>query len=540
MANPISPSRGPAALSPAVRQGNLIRLGRETFDVLVIGGGINGAGIARDAALRGLRVALIEKGDFASGTSSRSSKLIHGGLRYLEIGDFRLVREACVERDRLRRRLAPHLVKPLAFLFPVYQGDPVGLFKLELGMWAYDALAAFRNIKMHRRLSAKRVAMIEPSLRQDGLKGAKLYYDCVTDDARLTLETILSASAEGAVVANYVSVVGLLKEGGRVAGAKVQDGRTGAIEEARARVVVNATGPWVDEIRQLDDPDVPPSLRLTKGVHIVVPRERVNHRFAVVLRAPRDQRILFVIPWDDRTLIGTTDTDFDGPPDSVSVEPEDVSYLLEAVNRFFPNACLRPDDIVGSFAGLRPLVAPDDDLDPSSVSREERVLTSPSGLISLTGGKLTTFRVVAETVTDEVVRALQPHRTRRIVRRTKNVPLVGGIYRQGHVGNDLGVNVIDGHLSRYGARAPEVMALLQDKSDLATPIVASLPYIKGEAVYAVETEMAIEVEDILRRRTQIAIRDGQAATKVADDVEALIAPLLDQRMANSGDGSSES
>jgi len=530
LARRVSTPRGPVALSPAVRQANVAQLARDTFDLLVIGGGINGAGIARDAALRGLRIALIEKGDFASGTSSRSSKLIHGGLRYLEIGDFRLVREACNERDRLRRRLAPHLVKPLAFLFPVYQGDPVGLFKLELGMWAYDLLAAFRNIKMHRRLSRKQVARLEPSLRQSGLKGAKLYYDCVTDDARLTLETILSASTEGAVVANYVGVVDFLKADGRLIGARVQDHRSGKVAEVHARVVVNATGPWVDDIRRLDDPGARSSLRLTKGVHIVVPRQRLNHRFAVVLRAPQDHRILFVIPWDDRTLIGTTDTDFRGSPDQVAVESEDIAYLLEAVNAFFPDAHITTADVVGSFAGLRPLVAPEDERDPSSVSREERVLTSASGLISLAGGKLTTFRMVAQNVTDQVVRTLRSNPvlrsapTRKRPRQTKNVPLLGGAGpRQRHDDGDHG---LANHLRRYGARAPEVMAILQHQGDLATPIVANMPYTKGEAVYAVEAEMALEAEDILRRRTQISIRDGQAADQAAGDVEALIAPLL--------------
>ena len=539
MASHRSIFRGPVALSPAVRHANVARLGQNLFDVLVIGGGINGAGIARDAALRGLRVALIEKGDFASGTSSRSSKLIHGGLRYLEIGDFRLVREACIERDRLRRRIAPHLVKPLAFLFPVYDGDPVGLFRLELGMWAYDLLAAFRNIRMHRRLTRGQVQQLESHLRQEGLRGAKLYYDCVTDDARLTLETILSASAEGAVVANYVGLIALLKDGGKIVGARVRDQRTGDEHDVPAHVVVNATGPWVDEVRRLDDPASSPSLRLTKGVHIVVPRTRVGNTFAVVLRSPRDHRILFVIPWEDQTLIGTTDTDFTGSPDQVTVEPEDVDYLLEAVNAFFPQAALSSSDVVSSFAGLRPLVAPDDQRDPSAVSREEHIVTSSFGLISLIGGKLTTFRMVAENVTNKIIHALPHNHARR--RRTRSVPLIGNISPAKRTSpKPLPTSEIANHLDRYGTRMPEVVAIVQDERELASRIVADLPYTKGEAVYAVQTEMAVQAEDILRRRTQISIRNDRAAHQAAEEIEALIAPLLDQKASSPSSGSSGS
>jgi glycerol-3-phosphate dehydrogenase len=501
----------------------LVRLGSEEFDLLVIGGGINGAGIARDAALRGLRVALIEKGDFASGTSSRSSKLIHGGLRYLELGDFRLVREACLERDRLRRYVAPHLVKPMPFLFPVYRGDPVGIFRLEVGMWVYDLLAAFRNIKMHRLLSPKRVAALEPGLRQAQLKGAELYYDCATDDARLTLETILGASGAGAVVANYVRLLELVKDGGQVAGAEIRDERSDGRYTIRARVVVNATGPWVDEVRRLDDPAVTPCLRLTKGVHIVVPRSRVDNRFAVVLRAPRDHRILFVIPWDDRTLIGTTDTDFTGSPDTVSVDTEDVEYLLDAVNVFYPDARLVPGDIVGSFAGLRPLVAPEDARNPSAVSREDRILRSPSGLVTLAGGKLTTFRTVAATVTDHVISRLGGKPTRRR-RRHHKVPLAGGAaHKNGRRRQRVEADRLQ---QRYGERAPEVMALMQERADLSHPLVAGMPYTKGEAVYAVQAEMALDAEDVLRRRTPMAVRDQAAASKAAEEVKALVDTLV--------------
>src|SRR5262245_37931783 len=308
---------------PTSRERNLQRLQEETFDLLVIGGGINGAGIARDAAMRGLHVALVEKGDFASGTSSKSSKLIHGGVRYLQHGDFRLVRVACRERDLLRRRLAPHLVRPLAFLFPVYRGDPVGFLTLGAGMWLYDLLAIFRNIRAHRMLTAKRVLRLEPNLRSAGLHGAALYYDCLTDDARLTLETVLAAAHEGAVTINYLALKEFIKRDGRVVGAYLQGGNDDALIQVRARQVVNATGPWVDDVRKLDDPSAPPTLRLTKGVHIVVRRDRIGNDHAVVMHSPRDKRVLFVIPWETHDLIGTTDTEFNGSLDGISVDAAD-------------------------------------------------------------------------------------------------------------------------------------------------------------------------------------------------------------------------
>src|SRR5262245_52663368 len=279
----------------ARRRAALAALGGETFDLLVVGGGINGAGIARDAAMRGLRTALVERADFASGTSSRSSKLIHGGLRYLEQGHVRLVLEAVRERERLRR-LAPHLVRPQEFIFPIYRGGPVRKFMLAAGLWAYDLLAGLWNVHRHHMLGADAVAAAEPALRRDGLLGAGQYWDARTDDARLVLETALAASREGAVLVSYAEVAGVEKEGGRIVGARVKDLIGGDTVTVRARVVVNAAGPWVDRVSELDAPS-PARLRLTKGVDVVVPRERVGNRAAIVLHAVRDRRVMFAIPW---------------------------------------------------------------------------------------------------------------------------------------------------------------------------------------------------------------------------------------------------
>jgi glycerol-3-phosphate dehydrogenase len=514
------------------RDHNLQRLQEETFDLLVIGGGINGAGIARDAALRGLRVALVEKGDFASGTSSKSSKLIHGGVRYLQHGDFRLVRVACRERDLLRRRLAPHLVQPLAFLFPVYRGDPVGFFTLGAGMWLYDLLAIFRNIRTHRMLTAKRLLHLEPNLRREGLRGAALYYDCFTDDARLTLETILAAAQEGAVTVNYLQLKDFVKENGRIIGACLGDHDGGSLIQIRARQVVNATGPWVDFVRKLDDPVAPPALRLTKGAHIVVRRDRIGNDHAVVMHSPRDKRVLFVIPWETHDIIGTTDTDFSGSLDDITVDDSDASYLLEAANWHFPAAALRPDDIISSYAGVRPLVASGKDEDPSAVSREESIIESQSGLITLVGGKLTTYRFVAEEIVDLVTARLNGGvRARRKPRLTAEKPLLGSLLENARkVADELAANgdgltreQIEHLVGRYGARAPEVMALLRADSNLKQLLVPGMPDIWAEAVYAAQAEMAMQPDDILFRRTQIGLKDPAESSQIT----ALIQEKLD-------------
>jgi len=522
----------------ARRRDALAALGREALDVLVVGGGINGAGIARDAAMRGLRVALVERGDLASGTSSRSSKLIHGGLRYLEQGDVRLVLEAVRERERLQR-LAPHLVRPQEFVFPLYRGGPLGPLKLAAGLWAYDLLAGFWNVRWHRMLSPKAVAEAEPALLRDGLCGAGQYWDCRTDDARLVLETALSAAAEGALIVSYAEVAGFVKEDGRIVGARVVD-RLGRGEVvARARVVVNAAGPWVDRVVALDAPETPPRLRLTKGVHVVVPHERVGNRAAVVLSAVADRRVMFVIPWGAHTLVGTTDTDHPGGPDVPPVvEPSDVAYLLDTVNHHFPAARLAPADVVSAFAGLRPLVAPRGKatMSPSAVSREEEVFSSASGLISIAGGKLTTYRLVAKAVVDRAVDALRAAGDRRPFprSRTGEVPLPGGaapeaalaaaaLSRDGH---GVAPAVIDHLAGRYGSRLDEVLGLVARDQRLGEPIVAGLPDPRAEVVEAVEREWAFTLEDVMRRRTQLALRDATAGAAAAEDVAALMARPL--------------
>jgi glycerol-3-phosphate dehydrogenase len=496
------------------RREKLHRIGTETFDVLVIGGGINGAGIAREAALRGLRTVLLEKGDFGSGTSSRSSKLVHGGFRYLETGDFSLVFEASRERDLLRRRLAPHLVTPLRFFFPIYPGSPLPLWKLRVGLTLYDVLAAFRNIERHRGVRRDDREGVEPLLREEGFLGGALYYDCFTDDGRLVLENALGAEEAGAICVNYAVVDAFEKDSeGLLEGAVLRDldGDAGVIR-VRARSVVNATGPWLDRVRALDDRTAKPVLRPTKGVHLVLPHDRVGNRNAVVLHAVRDGRLFFVIPWDGHTIVGTTDTDYSGSPDAVRAETEDVDYLLESLNFYFPVARLAERDVVSTFAGLRPLVAGRRPEAPSEVSREDELFESSSGLVSLGGGKLTTYRRVAIKVVDRVAQRLRARFGMKVHPRsgTESLPLPGG--RQLAQGSSRG----DDRLRRrYGSRAAEVVDLAAQTPSSYEPLEPGVADIRAEASFAAWSEMACRVEDVLRRRTQVALKAADGGARAA-------------------------
>ena len=390
--------------TPNRREEQIARVGRETFDLAVIGGGINGAAIARDGALRGLSVALVDRGDFACATSSHSSKLIHGGLRYLPQGQIRLVYQALRERERLRRLTAPHLVGPIRFLFPFYRGRRPGRLAVSAGLVLYDLFAWTPRTERHRRLSSDAVKAMEPGLAAKGLSGGAIYYDGWGDDARLTLENIVDTAMHGGAVVNYAEVEGLAHEDGKIAAAIVRDHETGRRVELRARCFVNASGPWLDRLRVMDDPAARPSMRLTKGVHLVLSAARLNVKYALVLTDTAG-RIIFVMPHDGWTLIGTTDTDYDGDPAQVRVEAEDVDYLLGVVNQAMPAARLERQDVAYSFAGLR-VLPHDGGQKPSAVAREEVISESVSGLISAGGGKLTSHRGIGEQIGTKVLARL--------------------------------------------------------------------------------------------------------------------------------------
>ncbi|HIF64690.1 MAG TPA: glycerol-3-phosphate dehydrogenase/oxidase [Deltaproteobacteria bacterium] len=518
-------SASPGSNSPEYRQATWQQLQSEVFDLLIIGGGINGAAVARDAVLRGMSVALVERSDFASGTSSRSSKLIHGGVRYLEQGDIGLVLESCRERDLLRTRIAPHLVRAQRFLFPIYADDSLPLWKMRAGLLAYDMLAAFRNVETHRGLGAAEVMAEEPGLLSEGLEGGAVYWDCWTDDARLTVETVLAARSGGAAVLNYAEVVALDKDStGRLASAVVRDLELGREARVRARCFVNTSGPWLDALRKLDDGGTPPRLRATKGAHVIFDRARLPVNNAVVIRGAGDNRVMFAIPWQTRVLVGTTDTWYEGDPAEVSVEKEDVDYILASANRAFPMADLLASDVVSSYAGLRPLVQPEDELDESDVSRDDQVFESPSGLVSLGGGKLTTHRHVAERIVNRVARWVG----RPVGRcRTAQVPLPGAAGVEPGAAMHRAPGSGEEHVRwRYGARAAEVSALVRGDEELATGLVDDTPDLKAELVHAVDQEMAMSLEDALTRRTHVTLESAQVSEQLARSAAALLAEHL--------------
>lgn len=502
-------------------------------ELLVIGGGITGAGIARDAAMRGIRTVLLEQHDLGSGTSSKSSRLVHGGLRYLEQGNLRLVFEANRERATLLR-IAPHLVRPLPFVFPVHRGGRVPLWRLAVGMWLYDALALFRNVRRHRMLGKREMLDAEPTLRERGLLGGALYYDAQCDDARLVLATARSAIMHGASVANYAAVRRLIVENGRVSGVEAEDRLTGVTANIRALVVVNATGPWHDVLRKLEDPGAAPMLRLTRGAHLMVPRGRLGHQRAVTFLSPLDGRVMFVLPWGDLSYIGTTDTDTLESPDEVRATIDDVVYLLRSANARFPGAHLTVEDVRGTWAGLRALLGENGVRRPSSVSREHLIAEGPAGMISIAGGKLTTYRSMAAEVVSRVVRRLQAMdgRRRPAEARTDREPLPGGEapdldpFRERGLESGLPRDTVDHLVAQYGTEAAGIYNLARGDRRLGQRLHPKHPAIEAEVVHAARRELAQTVEDVLVRRIHLYFEAPDQGVGAARRVAELLATEL--------------
>ena len=532
------------------RQRALSRLAGEEFDVLVVGGGVTGCGVALDAATRGLSTALVEARDFASGTSSKSSKMVHGGLRYLQQHDYHLVYEALRERQRLLRN-APHLVHPLPFLIPLFGRDGVVAKSVaqaySTALWLYDVTGGMRIGKKHRRIDSAEALEHFPGLRTDRLVAAFLYWDAQADDARLTLALARTAAARGAVVANYAPVASFVSESGRLRGAVLADGTV-----VRARTVVNAGGVWSAEVGRLTPSgDDGISIRPAKGIHIAVRSERLPCDYASVLSVPGDRRSVFVVPWaaDEApgptgpgryTYIGTTDTDYDGPLEDPLCTAEDIDYLIGAVNAW-TSADLTADDVTGTWAGLRPLISDAHSARTADLSRRHRVVVSDEGLVTVTGGKLTTYRQMAADTVDAVLGA--PPRARRgLLRRpsrirpslTSRLTLLGG--EQGGrppasaaaSARDLGVpDATFAHLAgRHGSETGSVLELCAERRELAGPLHPSLPYIRAEVVWAARYEMARTVTDVLSRRTRALILDRRAAIEAAPLVAALLGDEL--------------
>jgi glycerol-3-phosphate dehydrogenase len=507
---------------PFQRAAMIEQLRDREFDVLVVGGGITGCGIALDAVTRGLRTALVERDDFASGTSSKSSKLVHGGLRYLQQGDIRLVYQALHERQRLLRN-APHLVAVLPFLVPILTKDGPVSKKIAKGMrsalWMYDLTGGARIGKLHRRLDADESLAHCPTLPADRLSSSFVYYDAATDDARLTLTIARTAAQRGAIVANRCAVCELTNgRDGRIDGAVVDTG-DGTIR-VRARVVVSATGVWADELRRLDEGTLPDSIRPAKGVHVTIPWRLVGNDIAVIIAVPGDKRSLFIVPWGElpdgtfeHCYVGTTDTDFTGDPDDPQTDDADLEYVLRALNHALTTTITR-DDVTGVWAGLRPLVKGADSARTADLSRRHRISTSDAGLVTITGGKLTTYREMARDTVDVVNRALGI----RVRSGTKRMALLGaeGFRR-------LPADHPDAHLSRrYGSEAVEVKALIALDPSLAEPLVPGLQYVRAEAAHAVRHEMATTLVDVLVRRTRAHLHDRAACLAAAPDIAELV------------------
>ncbi|HEX2294849.1 MAG TPA: glycerol-3-phosphate dehydrogenase/oxidase [Actinomycetota bacterium] len=494
-----------------------------TFDLLVVGGGITGAGIALDAASRGMSVALVERGDFASGTSSKSSKLVHGGLRYLEQREFGLMREASVERDLLRR-LAPHLVEPIPFVLPVSSRWNRALFGV--GLWTYDALASFKNMKVHRHLSAEETEGFVPAMPKGKVRGGYLFYDCKTDDVRMVFAVLGQARRYGAVVANYVAAESLDgSEGG--CRATVRDSVSGGKIEIAARRILVAAGVWGDRIEAMSREGAEARLRPSKGIHLVFRKDALPMAEAAAFIPDAERkRMLFVIPWHDAVLVGTTDTSYEGDLDAPAVEPEDRAYCLAAVNSTF-DVSLDERDIAGAYAGLRPLIAARAGA-TADLSRRHAVYSIAPGITGITGGKLTTWRRMARDAVDGVAAELGARarcRTQWIRLGSSDVPRLRAAV--GRRAARLGIPQarVDNLVRFYGDAALAVLDVAE-REGLTGPLAGDSPALAAEAVYCAETEMVVHLDDLLARRTRLALTDPAAGAGRASDATALLASAL--------------
>ena len=520
-----------AGLSPAGREQALAAMrDAPELDVLIVGGGVVGAGAALDAVTRGLRTAIVEARDWASGTSSRSSKLIHGGLRYLEMLDLTLVREALAERGLLIQRIAPHLIRPVPFLYPLthrgWERPYVGA-----GVLLYDTLGTAggsnRGLPHHRHLTKRRALREAPCLAPDSLTGAVQYWDAQVDDARHTMTVVRTAASFGALAANRARVVGFLRTGERVTGARVVDLETGAEFEVRAKQVINATGVWTDETQALADARGQFHVRASKGVHLVVPRDRLQASTGLILRT--ETSVLFVIPWGRHWIIGTTDTDWNLDLAHPAASARDIDYLLEHVNSVLTSPLTRAD-VEGVYAGLRPLLSGESEL-TSKLSREHVVGHPVPGLVVVAGGKYTTYRVMARDAVDEAVRGMDAAVPASV---TENIPLVGaegwdGVRNQRQrlaARSGLHVARIDHLLGRFGSLIGEVLELIEADPRLAEPLAGADDYLLAEVVYAVTHEGARHLDDVLARRTRASIEAWDRGVSAAPVVASLMAGSL--------------
>ena len=514
-------------LGAQYRLAALGRMAEEEFDVLIVGGGVTGAGAALDAATRGLSVAVVEARDWAAGTSSRSSKLIHGGLRYLEQLDFALVREALKERGVLLHKIAPHLVNPVPFLLPlqhrVWERAYIGA-----GVMLYDTLGGAKALPMHRHLTKKAALRKAPGLKDDVLIGAIQYYDAQVDDARYVMTLARTAAQYGAAVATRTRVTGFTREGERVTGAVVRDLETDRDITVRAKRVIAATGVWTDDLHELANAQGGLKVRASKGVHIVVPRERIDLDTGLISRT--EKSVLFIIPWGNHWIVGTTDTDWELDRRHPAASAADIEYLLEHANALLRRP-LTHDDIEGVYAGLRPLVSAGADVQTTKLSREHMVTEPAPGLFVIAGGKYTTYRVMAKDVVDAAAKNLGTHVPESV---TENVGLLGAdgyaaVWNErGQLARRHGLSQhrVEHLLRRYGSCVDELFELIDADPDLAKPLGGAGDYLRVEAVYAASHEGALHLDDILTRRTRVSIEQRDRGVAAARDAAALVAPVL--------------
>ena len=515
-------------LGPDQRDSAISQLGTEQFDILVIGGGVNGVGAALDAASRGLKVALIEAQDIAAGTSSRSSKLIHGGLRYLEQYDFKLVREALHERELMVSTLCPHLVKPVGFLFPLTEKFKERTY-VGAGLALYDALRGFqRAMPWHKHLSQKQINEIAPSLRHDLVTGAIKYFDAQVDDARHTMSVARTAARHGAIIATQVSAESLIKEGKRVVGVNALDLASGKKIAIKAGATIMCAGVWSDQLHARFDLTPGYNVTMSKGAHIVVPGSAIKSNAGIIVKTPIS--VLFLIPWGDKWIVGTTDTPYEGDRAEPCATREDVQYILDQANRVLEPK-LRAADIIGVYAGLRPLVANNKSATTTKLSREHTVDRPAAGFVSIAGGKYTTYRVMAKDVVDRAVIEL-----RRLTQEsvTEKLPLVGadGYFaleqQKERIAQESGLDVatITHLLNRHGSLISEILDLINDEPKLLGKLDVNLPYIKAEIVYAASHEGARSVDDVISRRTRLSFEAINHGVHLADEIANLISPVL--------------
>lgn len=524
-----------AVLDPAYRAEALRRLAAEELDVLVVGAGVTGAGCALDAVTRGLKVGMVEARDLAAGTSSRSSKLFHGGLRYLEQLNFSLVFEALKERSLALTKLCPHLAKPVAFIYPL-QKPVIDRVYAGLGIGVYDVMGAGRGVPHHLRHQSRRKTLETfPGANRDALTGSIKFYEGQVDDARHTMMIARTAAAYGALVAVSTRVVGFLRDGDRVSGVRVRDLESGQQFEIRAKQTINAAGVWIDEIQDMLGERSPLGsvapgafrVRASKGVHVVIPRDRIDSATGLITQT--EKSLLFIIPWGTHWILGTTDTDWQLDRAHPAASEADIDYILEHANRLLANPLTRAD-VVGVYAGLRPLLAGEED-STSKLSREHAVASPAPGLTMVAGGKYTTYRIMAKDAVDSIVsglgRTVPPSCT-------ENVPLLGadgyhGLWNSAGLlaeRSGLSVDQVQHLLNRYGSLVSELFALIEADPELAAPLASAPEYLKVEAVYAASHEAALHLDDILARRTRISIETWDRGLAAAAEVADLVAPIL--------------